>query len=331
MTSTAPAPSTTRGEPVSRELAGLELEDDQEAVYHCEDHVHVVRRARIIYLRAGAAVAPVALILLIVLPVAVWLPLAGVAIGAGAVAAERVRRKWAHAARASRPPLPLIPQLDAVSVVETLHGEVHLGDDGYTSTAGQVTGRMDLGMTLAKNGRDRLRRYRVKYRADGQPVRFSAGYALIEGEVGLAFSAKNRELIRPGGTSLAFAGNPDGHPLFGAVDGRPEGEWRFGFSYDLLEARAPESIPLWIVPSLVPASDQRTLEIDLHWELLGEEGRESRLERFDLIELRVPPEWGNVESVLPGDALTSRPRRGEPGPSSGSSSRRPRASTTAAA
>src|SRR5690242_3815246 len=51
--------------PVSRELAGLELEDDQEAVYHCEDHAHVVRRARIIYLWAEAAVAPVVLILLI--------------------------------------------------------------------------------------------------------------------------------------------------------------------------------------------------------------------------------------------------------------------------
>lgn len=299
--------------PVSRELAGLELEDDQEAVYHCKDHVHVVRRARIIYLWAAAAVAPVVLIVLIVLPFVLSLPLAGVVTGAGAVTADRVRRNWAEAARASRPPLPLIPQLDAVSIVETLHGEVHLGDDGYTSTAGKVNGRMDFGMTLAKAGRDRLRLYRDKYRqASGQPVRFSAGYAVIEGEVGLSFSAENAELIRPGGTCLAFAGNPDGHPLFGAVDGRPEGEWRFGLSYDLMEARAPESIPLWIVPSLVPASDQRTLEIDLHWELLGEEGKESNLERFDLIELRVPPEWGNVEGVSPGDALTSPPRQGEP-------------------
>ncbi len=307
----SPAAFDTTGKPVSREFGDLELTHHQQGVYHCDEHAHVVkgRLTSLIWVGAGLAVVGVIVAFLSLVPGLVLLLAAGATAGL-AYRADKIREE---AARASRPPLPLIPQLDSVSVVETLRGEVRLGDDGYTSTAGLVSGQIDLGMTLAKAGRDRLARYRDKYRlADGEPVEFSAGFGVIQGEVGLTFPAGHEEIILPGGTCLSFRGNPDGHPLFGSVPGRPEGEWRFGLRYDLMAARAPESIPLWIVPSMVPASDQRTLEIDLHWELLGEQGREFGLERFDLIELRVPPEWGDVESTSPGDALTSRPRHGEP-------------------
>ena len=309
------------GRPVSREFADLELERYQEAVYHCREHAHVVkaRLTRVIWLGVGLAAVGVIVLLFALVPGRVLL-LAG---GGMAGIAFRADRRRAEAARRSRPLLPLVPQLDTVSVVETLHGEIRLGEDGYTSTAGRVNGQIDLGMTLAKAGRDRLPRYLDKYRPPtAEPVEFSAGFAVVQGEAGLTFTPltftplaltpERGNAVLDGGMRLSFRGNPDGHPLFGAIPGRPEGEWRFGLGYDLMAARVPRGIPLWIVPSLVPASDQRTLEIDLHWELLGPEGHEFDLERFDLIELKVPPEWGNVESTLPGDALTSRPSPGEP-------------------
>ena len=288
-------------------------------MYHCEEHAHVVkgRLSSLIWSGAGLSVVGVIVLFLDLLPGLVLL-LVGAALAGIAYRADKARDE---AARAARSPLPLVPQLDTVSVVETLHGEVRLGDDGYASKAGRVDGQIDLTATLAKAGRDRLALYRDKYRLpDDEPVEFSAGFAVIEGEAGLIFPPAE-EMVPVDGTCISFHGYPPGHPLFSSVPGRPEGEWKFSLRYDLMPGRAPESIPLWIVPSLVPASDQRTLEIDLHWELLGEEGREFGLERFDLIELKVPPEWGNVESTSPGDALTSRPAPGSHAPSSGRSSR----------
>ena len=306
----SPAAFDESSKPLSREFADLELGPAHEGVYHCDEHDHVVkgRMTGLIWSAAGVAVVGVIVLFLELLPGLVLL-LAGVALAGVAYRGDRIRNE---AARAVRPPLPLVPQLDTVSVVETLRGQVRLGDEGYTSTAGRVNGQIDLGMTLAKAGRDRLAIYQNKYRLpDGEPVEFSAGFAVIEGEAGLTFVPAAGDVILPDCATMRFRGNPVGHPLFSSVPGRPEGEWKFGLRYDVMSARAPESIPLWIVPSLVPASDQRTLEIDLHWELLGEEGREFGLERFDLIELKVPPDWGNVESTSPSDALTSRPAPGQ--------------------
>ena len=307
----SPAAFDHRHRLVSREFVGLDLVNYQEAVYHCDEHAHVVKGELPGLIWSGLGLGAVGVILLFfALIPGVVLLLAGV--GTAGIAFH-MNKSRAEAARASQPPLPLIPQLDTVSVVERLHGEVGLGDDGSTSTADQVKGEIELGMTLAKAGRDRLALYRSKCRRpDDEPVEFSAGFAVIQGEAGLTFTSEREDLFMANDMCLSFRGNPVGHPLFGAVAGRPEGEWKFGLNYELMAARTPESIPLWIVPSLVPASDQRTLEIDLHWELLGEEGREFDLERFDLIELNVPPEWGNVESTSPGDALTSRPRPREP-------------------
>ncbi len=112
------------------------------------------------------------------------------------------------------------------------------------------------------------------------------------------------KLALPGGTSIAFRGAVAGHPLFSQVSGRPTGQWAVRLPYGLDETRKPGSVPVWLVPSLVPASDKRTLELDLHWVALdegrpGEKRRELALDRFELIELVVPTSWGNVERADP--------------------------------
>jgi hypothetical protein len=305
----APQADVQADKPVSRELTGLGLDDSQVAVYHCEDHAHVVKSELLAWRYAGIAAGVLGLVLLAfaVIP-GLLLLLAG---AAAAAYGFIIGRRRAQEARLARPPLPLVPELDTVTVVERLHGQVSLtDDDGYQSTADPVEGEIGVDMTLGKAGRERLPRYQTKY---GERADFCAGFAVIGGEVGLTFPSeqKNTDAVLADGTRLMFHGDADGHPLFGAVPGRPTGEWNFRLGYNLFAVRTPEKIPLWIVPSLKPMSDRRTLEIDLLWNFLGPQEKRFGLERFDLIELKIPPEWGNVEGVWPDDASITNPRSGE--------------------
>jgi hypothetical protein len=164
-------------------------------------------------------------------------------------------------------------------------------------------------MTHSDSG-DPLRDYGRKYRVpEGMPVNFNAGFAMLTGPAGLTF-ADGQPLVLAAGTGLWFRGQAPGHPLFQTVEGHREGEWNPVVTYQLLEGRKPKTIPLWIVPSLVPSSDQRALEIDLHWTPLGDDDG-PRVDLFDLIQLRVPAAWGNMENVEPSEATTTPPTRGQ--------------------
>lgn len=300
--------------PVSREFADLGLDGRQAGVYHCDEHDHVVAGGLLPLILAGAGVAVAGIVLMLVNLIAgIVLLLAGLGT---AVAAYLAHQRRKAAALAVRPPLPVMPNLDSVSMLETLRGQVSLGADGtYTSVSQPTEGTLDMTMTLARPDRARVRSYRAKYGLGEQdPVGFSAGIALLKGEAGLVFRPGHQQenLLLPSGTGVGFSGQVSGHPLFSADDSRTAGQWTVRLPYVLQEARAPRSIPIWIVPSLVPASDRRTLQIDLHWVPLGkeqpEEAREKlRFLRFELIKLVVPKTWGNVESASPSNAFTSNP------------------------
>ena len=304
--------SSPTGKQASRELVGLELDDSQVDVYHCEDHAHVVKSELLVWRYVGIAVTVLGLILL---PFSLAPGLVLFLAGAGATAYGFViGRRRAEEARRTRPPVPLVPELDAVTVVERLHGRVSLTSDGYRSEAHPVAGEIGVDMILGKPGRDRLSRYRTKFGlSEADRAEFCAGFAMISGEAGLKFSRdqEHSNAVLDDNTRLMFHGDAADHPLFGAVPGRPAGEWKFRLGYEVFAARQPEGIPLWIVPSLIPTSDRRTLEIDLLWDSLGPQERRFGVERFDLIELKIPPEWGEVEGVWPDDATITSPKSGE--------------------
>jgi len=262
------APSGSAGEaakPTSREFAGLKLGRTREAVYHCEEHSHVVR---------GGLIGLI-------------LRLLG---GSGA----------------SRSALPLVPHVNTVDILERLSGNVRLENGKYTSTVEAVTGQLKVNMS-ANDGRMRLQLYRKKYRLpESNPVEFTAGFVLLEGETGLEF-LPGQQAVLTDRTGVALSGDSaDGHDLFPADPGRTQGEWTLEVGYELQDNRRPKDIPLWLVPSLVPASDRRTLEIDLYWNRLGPEGRQLDIQLFDRIELEVPSDWGNVEGCSPGRVETSQ-------------------------
>jgi hypothetical protein len=304
-----PAVTGLDGKPVSREFSGLGLADDQAAAFHCEEHDHVVKGSLMKFVIAGAAVAVVGIIVAISSLVAgLVLILAG---GAVAVLCYRAHQRRMAEARDARPAFPVVPALDSASVRETLHGQIRLADNGdYTSPPNPVSGEVEVAMTLTRSDRERLEDYRHSYGvAAGEPVDFSAGFAVLDGEQGLTLAVREDSGAGrlPGDCGLWFHGNSSRHPLFGPDGGGSAEQWTARFPYALQVARKPRNIPIWLVPSLVPASDQRTLEIDVRWVKLGEDRDQLSLSRFEQIELIVPKEWGNVERVTPNDALISDP------------------------
>jgi hypothetical protein len=216
--------------------------------------------------------------------------------------------RWGFGRGRVAPLLPLFPYMRKVSIIERLHGDVHLTDTGYSSTADDVEGTITVEMTHS-DWQEPLRRYRKKHRVpEGGPVGFSAGFVMLIGKIGLAFGA-DQPVVLDNGSGLWFRGDSADHDLFANVPGRYEGAWNPSITYQLKEGRGPKEIPLWIVPSIVPASDQRTLEIDLHWNPLSKDSG-PRLELFDRIQLSIPAEWGNMESADPDNAVTTAPAEG---------------------
>jgi hypothetical protein len=293
--------------PVSAEYAGLNLSPVQAAVYHCKEHEHTVG--------AGGALTVLGIIIAVVgIIVAIFSLIPGIVImlvGAGIAAYDIVKRRRGQATAAtSAPDFPLFPHMRAARVSEYLTGRVDLDTDGYTSAVTKVFGEVAFSMTNSE-WQQRLVKYRVKFHVtEGGPVTFNAGFALLQGRTGLAF-APGQPLVLEQGNGLWFRGTGTDHALFASGHGRAEGEWAPVARYELQDSRNPTEIPLWIVPSLTPSSDQRTLEVDLHWTpLLDEDG--PVIEMFDLIRLEVPIECGLLDTAEPGNAATTPPSADQP-------------------
>lgn len=218
--------------------------------------------------------------------------------------------RWQQPA-AEPTPLPVFPNVNNASVVERLTGEVQLTEAGYRSTARPVEGTIDIDMSHDR-WHDTMARYRKRHQApEGHPVRFAAGFALLRGKAGLAFDPGQEAVLRDG-LGLEFRGLVAGHDLFDAKPGCPEGEWRLSARYSLQPDRAPQDIPLWIVPSLGATSGKQVLMIDLHWNMPEVDGNRPELTQFELIEFQVPHQWGNLQKSSPPGAASPAPLAGQP-------------------
>ena len=189
----------------SQEYGGLKLETPQAAVYHCEEHDHAVSGLGRL-LAIGSAIAVLGLI------VALFAALPGILIllaGAAVAGYDIYKMNQGRAAMATATPaLPLFPHVRTARVVEELQGRVDLTESGYLSTAGDVTGTLVLSMTHS-DWQERLRQYRRKHRiTDDAPVNFNAGFAILQGPVGLNFT-EAQPLILEAGTGLWFR---EGYP-----------------------------------------------------------------------------------------------------------------------
>ncbi|GAA4475211.1 hypothetical protein [Phytohabitans houttuyneae] len=275
--------------PASKEFAGLGLGGLREAVYHCKEHDHLVRGLPLRWILIGAGIGALGFLLLFASAVVgVLFLLAGAATAGIPLLMHRM-----SAANLTRPPLPLVPQVHNVGAVERLAGYVRIENEAYKWVVAALDGRLTVAMS-ANDGPGRLRAYREKFGLDGsEQVPFAGGFLMLEGEAGLRFKGGQEPVLSLGGDSV------HGHGFFpnGAETGQRG--YTITLDYDLQDGRGPDGIPLWIVPSLVPASGRRTLDIDLHWTHPGPDEQPLSLSMFDLVELRVPAGWGNVEGSAP--------------------------------
>jgi hypothetical protein len=305
-----PVGEAEEAKPVSRELAGFRLGGLKEAVYHCEDHVHIVRGLPKRWLIAGAGVAAFGLFLLLLgaTGVGLVLLLAGTAVGA-----IRFLVYQQLNARSPRPPLPVVPHLGGIDLVEQLTGYVRLEGDRYTSVVDSIAGEMKVNMSV-NDGHSALQTYRRKFKLpDSAPVSFSGGFLMFEGNTGLDFGRQPSPQVLHGGAGIFLGGDQAADYDLFLFDPEPrQRSCSIELAYEIAQDARPQQIPLWIVPSLVPAADRRALEVDLHWSGMGtDEERENPFQQkelslsvFDLIELEVPASWGKLEGFAPDRAET---------------------------
>jgi hypothetical protein len=293
--------------PASAEYGGLNLSPVQAAVYHCEEHEHTVGEpGGLIVIGIVIAVAGLVVAIFALVPGIVVLLAGGGIAGYGVVKRRRDQATEATTA----PDLPLFPHMRATSVTEYLSGSVELTKDGYRSTVTSVSGEVTFSMTHSE-WQQRLSKYCSKFHLpEDAPVGFNAGFALLQGKLGLVFT-KGQRLVLDEANGVWFRGSGIDHDLFASGHGRPEGDWNPVVRYEPQDSRKPTDIPLWIVPSLAPSSDQRRLEIDLHWVPLLDDGG-PEIDMFDLIRIKVPAACGLLESTEPRNAATTPPDRDQP-------------------
>src|SRR5262249_39823661 len=71
--------------------------------------------------------------------------------------------------------------------------------------------------------------------------------------------------------------------------------------------------PCWIIPSIVPESGKRMLELDIQWAELGPKGDlPLSLDVIELLKIRFPICWGNIHSIS-SRATVSLPNGSDPG------------------
>ena len=226
------------------------------------------------------------------------------------------KRRVASALKAP-PQLPVTATIESVSVVECFHGSLRLDREGVYHTAIEpVEGEIEISMTLGRPDRDRLKNYLKKYRvADKGNVEFSAGFAALRGQANLEYVSQCLDQIdfAPERTTIPLRGKVSALPYFNAAYSRSAAPWSVRASYRLPRSRRVESIPIWLTPTLVPESDQRSLALDLQWTDGGSEDVQLAIDRVETLKLMVPLTWGPVETLERGRALISKEELPESG------------------
>ncbi|MFD2416617.1 hypothetical protein [Amycolatopsis pigmentata] len=275
----------------STEFTGLNL--DNVTAWHCTEHDHTVDGGLRWLMISGAAAAVLGIIFLV--GTAYWVggSLAGAG-GAGATLGYVISHRRRSRATHARPPFPLVPTIESISLTESVHADIRFDEvAGYQVKKLPATGRLTVDMLLRQADRDRLDRYREKYRlAAEEPVPVSIGFVMLRGPVGLEFD--NRHATVP---VFALPSRVSDLPFL-ASGGARDRRYQIDLTHHLRPGLEIDSIPLWLTPALVAESDRRTLELDVGWDKdFGYEDRALEIDRVNEIRLIAPVGWGAVRAI----------------------------------
>ncbi len=307
----SPATQDILGRPRSFEFTGLNIRNA--GPVHCNTCFHVVRRRYLTFRSLSAAIAAVgAVIAPLTIAVGASLVVAGTVLAVCCYFADR--REQAHP-KHTPPPLPLVPNIDEIRVLETLHGKLSLDEEGnYTNPVTSAQGEISISMTLGWSDRLRLERYIRKYRVrDANDVEFCAGFALLCGPARLTMEAggHNKAVI-------PLTGRVRDVPFLQRGRIRPTKQWpverRYQPDLDYRSELKPETesppepapasqpqqghiVPISLSPAVVAESGQRELELQLQWLKLRPPESTFAIDRIESLILKVPVAWGDVELV----------------------------------
>jgi hypothetical protein len=294
------------GRPLSYEFAQLGVV--QKGPHHCDKCSHLVKGRVWTLVLVGSTVALIGVVIAIgnIIPGLILIVLGS----AFAIGMQFADRRRVAAALGARPPLPVIAKIESVHITETVHGSLGLDWEGvYRTAVDPLEGEIEISMTLGRPDRDRLRRYIKKYRlADKGNIEFSAGFAAMRGQASLEYVSQDLDLIDFSAerTVIPIRGMISALPYFNSAYSRSAAPWKLRVCYHLHGDRRVESIPVWLTPTLVPESDQRTLALDLQWTDGGMEDAPLAIDRVETLKLMVPLPWGPVEAVERGRALIGK-------------------------
>jgi hypothetical protein len=269
---------------LGREGVGRDLGTD--ASYHCQECGHAVVGYRLALGAVGLAVTAVGLITVLLEPVA----------GLALVVAGILLAGWAHltarrriAQQRTGLPLALQPKINDVRLTERLGVNITLAPQGrYTTSLRPVEGGISVALVFGRPDRERLDRYARK-RASDRDTRFCAGCLVLHGPVDIAAQPDLPGPVR------RLEGTTGAYPVFRADDPHASSSFPLALTYRLVREPVIKEGPVWVTPSLVPESDRRALELDIQWVDLGPRDKRLSLDVIELIQLRYPVSWGNVE------------------------------------
>lgn len=269
---------------------------------HCHDDDHTVDGGLRWLIVSGAILAVAGLFWLIA---SKWVGLGMIVAGLVAVALGLwFRHRRRALALHDRPPFPLVPKLESVTLAETIHGEIRLEPDGsYRTPAQPAAGRLTVTMSLRESDRDRLSHYRTKYNlTDQDPVPYSAGFLVLRGAIGLEFD--DRRVPIP---VIGLRGMVTDHPFL-VTDGVRDRRYQIDLTHRPRPGSVIASLPFWLTPSIVADSDQRALELDLHWDEFGHENQPLELDRINELKLVLPIGCGDIRRITLDEGVRTRRR-----------------------
>jgi hypothetical protein len=200
--------------------------------------------------------------------------------------------------RGRRPFLPILWRPTPGRVVETLRGSIAFDPQAQLQTQiTSCTGELTLAGVLDSAERERVKAYRRRFRiAENDNLDFRAGFALLKGRFSGALSGQPVNAERHGHV-LRLEGRVHEQAFLRGDNTRTASQWNVSASYVV---PAPSTLPVRLIPHLVEARNERTLELELQWDDLD------GLTDVEITELRVeiPTLWGAVVEASDG-ALTN--------------------------
>lgn len=283
---------------------GLDSTPCGEDPVHCEICFHVVRAPTLTWIVLGTALCLVAVLVFARSFLAGYIMVvAGLFLVVSGYLINRHRRE--HIMK-SRPPIPLLPRFDPIQIREVVAGQIRLLDDGnYHSSMLSPTGTITATAKFGRSERDILKNYKHRFQLDKtKEMMFHIGFICLQGRLSLESIFDERGLANSGHViAMTDAARPQIFHSKGS-DGEA-GKWSRVYRYELSRGARDSSLPVRLVPSLMKETALRGLYIELQWDELRPGLEKSALYLVEALEIRVPVEWGEVESTM-GPALVSK-------------------------